>query len=949
MGQPWKWHLGGYLAAQLFVGMILPSGVCRAQSESDVDPWRRPSDPIVTTIEAEALAAVGTVEVIADDQASGGAAAVLEGVGSGLKLSWPRMRAGVYAVWVCGKVLDADAVDDSGQTRPLYLELEIDSAIGGKSRRHRLRVPFHRQGLYEYIARIYFHAPEERTYEAELSISERSAVTRLALDRIELRNPLGDLAFQPLKSARNLYDAERVRLLRVAAASAGTLPEAIRPQPLPPERRRVLDDLLWHESIVPLNATGATAASRIDAATEAFARIAERQSRLLDRPLGSWLMPPMAYDRPWVMRHEGLGLEYTLADYRAGRALPAPWPFPEDSGGYYFDKALWPTAASFTYGQVPRAIERREAAILAALGAAEEPEVAPAQCDLPQKYLLLGDLEAAADAAFLLAAYAYRYPGYDWHLHGIDNICDVSATFEPEPYGRTHGRGCAAAPLATRRVIALLHAYDKLFPYIQGNEALARRIGRFIPWVITPDDVVKLLDTFLVQRAARDARQEVLEAPVLLAAADVLGGDAGQRYRLLYRRLTGDHDSAAAPSPATQPPGLARVTQDQHGLVTLDLHGVRQVSRGRISATVGQSWFYWLIQAVDDETRTITLDAAPGDDRFAGRIFSLDSPAGDQWASEATQVRGRVLTMERSSQVGHATVDPVTGGGQFIRVSDLWPTPGGGADSFHDVVVRDEAQRVLGRGSIVADQWRLFTGWPEARRHLTKIGPADLTDADGDGRVTVTMIAARPVRKPTAAGAAPLVIDAGAKMLQLEVTGVREDGYGVFVATPADAFLNGQGQADPFEPYRGQIIRNEAGTRQWRIGLAGEALRLVMSQGEVAAADLPDADQDGRRRVSLHACAPGDVLQTPASIHLERLEQDSQSSARPLQFELLANTACTLTFPGAGAGAGSAAFISHDNGQTWRQLPAESIDGTLRIEIAEQHVGSGHALLKLQP
>ena len=343
------------------------------------------------------------------------------------------------------------------------------------------------------------------------------------------------------------------------------------------------------------------------------------------------------------------------------------------------------------------------------------------------------------------------------------------------------------------------------------------------------------------------------------------------------------------------------------------------------------------------------IDAAPGDDRFAGRIFSLDSPAGDQWASEATQVRGRVLTMERSSQVGHATVDPVTGGGQFIRVSDLWPTPGGGADSFHDVVVRDEAQRVLGRGSIVADQWRLFTGWPEARRHLTKIGPADLTDADGDGRVTVTMIAARPVRKPTAAGAAPLVIDAGAKMLQLEVTGVREDGYGVFVATPADAFLNGQGQADPFEPYRGQIIRNEAGTRQWRIGLAGEALRLVMSQGEVAAADLPDADQDGRRRVSLHACAPGDVLQTPASIHLERLEQDSQSSARPLQFELLANTACTLTFPGAGAGAGSAAFISHDNGQTWRQLPAESIDGTLRIEIAEQHVGSGHALLKLQP
>ena len=51
---------------------------------------------------------------------------------------------------------------------------------------------------------------------------------------------------------------------------------------------------------------------------------------------------------------------------------------------------------------------------------------------------------------------------------------------------------------------ALLEGYDQLFPVIDGNEELAQAVGRYIPWVKMPDDVIRLIDTYLVQDNAND-------------------------------------------------------------------------------------------------------------------------------------------------------------------------------------------------------------------------------------------------------------------------------------------------------------------------------------------------------------------------------------------------------------------------------------------------------------
>jgi len=45
--------------------------------------------------------------------------------------------------------------------------------------------------------------------------------------------------------------------------------------------------------------------------------------------------------------------------------------------------------------------------------------------------------------------------------------------------------------------------YDRLFDLIQADKGLAESVGRFVPWVKTPADIVKLIDTYLVQNMAK--------------------------------------------------------------------------------------------------------------------------------------------------------------------------------------------------------------------------------------------------------------------------------------------------------------------------------------------------------------------------------------------------------------------------------------------------------------
>jgi hypothetical protein len=104
------------------------------------------------------------------------------------------------------------------------------------------------------------------------------------------------------------------------------------------------------------------------------------------------------------------------------------------------------------------------------------------------RYHLGGDEQYARDMALLLCRLAYDMPIFSlYHTVGFAGSKDD-------------------VPWVARRYYqwnlmnnAFADSYDKLFPFVQDNQELASAVGRYVKWVKTPEDVVKLLDTSLVQ------------------------------------------------------------------------------------------------------------------------------------------------------------------------------------------------------------------------------------------------------------------------------------------------------------------------------------------------------------------------------------------------------------------------------------------------------------------
>ncbi len=1390
-------------------------------------------DPLVKSFEAENLPRLGAGKVIEDNAATGGQAVAL-GESDGFKLSLGTLPVGIHCLYVCAKVTEPNVVVDGPKTRevkPLYFHLKVNSAPGGGIEEHRLRVPIHEKGLYENLARIYFHTPEERTYQAEVFLGPRGMIQSAVVDRIELRNPLSGLTFQALKTRPMLYTPGEIEQLKATAAKEGKVHPPIRSGALSPEQRKTRDDIIWNSSLMPINANCANyyLLSLVSPkAGEHFAKVVAAREKASGKSLGRWENVhgnAHPYDEPWALTNKTLALGYTMADYNAGRPLPSPWPFPEDRGGFFYEKDKWGVEVSFNHAIIPQQIGNHQAAIMKALCPGEgDPSLG-----LPDRYLLGGDREAAADGAFLLAALAYRFPGYDYKLHAAEHIFYEGSAFKP---GSGYGRG-PAGQWSGAEYVRLCYAYDKLFSYIQGNADLAARLGRFVPWVKTPDDVVRLIDTFLIQRGAQDGVQHVFYAqtvmpisavvlgpnPVserildtylqkvylrntlcgfldsvvggysrdglnyigstyyvpfeskdeLFEVADLLsryvqsGGDqrfdvgdpnrfpqlTAQADSILRLHVAGGYTAGVGDVGGPQlPPKLsfakdwgssflrswrwtkdprlawvlvnvmgqgtcpnaewqeivnvARTQRDPirhatshvlegYGIAaleegsesgdlrhkntvmlrfgvasghahpdTLDLevyaHGLRMSSDlgGRIFGKYGRpscmSSFVHNVVEVDEKdfcggpqnsTATGWLDAfkpLPGAQFVMGSARAETHPHVSRYTRGALQVMcdagngkditpsgyvfdvfrvrgGKVHTWcfhgcvseefacnaglksaesevatrylrehlkgsakegaapdvleatwklrrkeetvdgiklnnaektmlgdlydpgapEKSTRVrlfGHAgdrvlvgnwyanqmesrlhnfpflyvrrdgkyaldsvyaaLIEPFAGkpfieaarqlnignadgavalevkttfgqtdflfssldgqrtypvagwgsasgtaalvsrdgqglrllaliGGTELSVGDVSvklkkaeyrseiksadyrqrrltlaePFPAklldgemvrignarhtttykatrmdgtlvqmdrgsavyrGGVerlepqdgyaeldlapylhsyhpDYYEGTTAANEEGTVLGKVSVKLGDRFFYTGWPAARRHLNTINPKDITDANGDGKVTVAMIATDKQRKFAADGTTIIETKPGEKMLDLEVTRVRDDGLMIFTRQHPRQYLDSAEVAHPGWPYDQQIIRNERGDKQWTVNMPGDTYQLHVEGRKLVPSDFPDADRDGRSTVVFHDYGPGDQVVVPGHCHLRRIG--------PGVLELRANVGCMLTLPA------RSVSISNDNGRNWGRVSAPVTDGRITFTLREADLGTGHVLLKL--
>ncbi len=432
-----------------------------------------------------------------------------------------------YVVYVLARVTTDDAWVE-GWLRPLNVRMELRGP-GDTRETWGVRAAFDKD--YNDVARFYFHVPARGHYTAEIAVAEGSQV-EILVDRIQLRDALGGFVFRPVKTKRLLRTEEEIATMREAAEREKKTPRPLRAQPLTPAERDARDDAIW-AGMMPLNAQPENDVhlSMPPLAAADAEKVAARARELAGgAEIGAWEATGLrGYDQTWKLVNKTLGLEYTAADYNANRPLPKPWPIPEDKGGFLFEKEAWGISKTGMHGMLPRMMNARFNAGRRALETGYDvPD------SLVGRYLLIGDTEAAADAAFLLAAFAYHYASYDYQAFTVSNVVRKSKRFD---CSNMLGRGTGYEGWSTRTVVRILQSYDALFPFIQGNAELARRVGRFIPWVRTPEDVATLLDTYFAQRAGEDGITHVLYSTVTPWAGVVLGPNpVGQKYLETYFR-----------------------------------------------------------------------------------------------------------------------------------------------------------------------------------------------------------------------------------------------------------------------------------------------------------------------------------------------------------------------------------------------------------------------------
>lgn len=380
-----------------------------------------------------------------------------------ISLDLGRLPEGLYALRVIGAV-ETEALER--HRKPLYLRAWINDGPGGEESAYRLRLGYVDE--FYSVAEVYFHALAPRPYRARLLVDRESQVS-LLVHNVDLHDVLAGYARRAVKARATLPEARSV---------AG-------PPPAGGESRRTRDEILWN-SFPPINAQpGTIFGMGGDDAKSNWPRFgaAGKSPAEIEQEWGAWKDPHPDGLGTVLLENAKLGLKYTLDDLRARRPLPDPYPFKDDGAGLYF-AADAPGAAAQNWQPVAEAVRDRIRAYLRTLDA--RLSVWRAQ----------GDLQAGRDAAVMLCRVAWQFPAMDF-----GNALS-SVIVQPGAYGRD--LRCRRREMRLDWIdVDYAAKYDQVFDLIRADADLAASLGRFVPWLRSPQDVVQLLDVYLVQTLAR--------------------------------------------------------------------------------------------------------------------------------------------------------------------------------------------------------------------------------------------------------------------------------------------------------------------------------------------------------------------------------------------------------------------------------------------------------------
>jgi len=388
------------------------------------------------------------------------------------RLDLGELDVGLYAL----RVIAAVPTEQLRSFRqPLYLNARINDGLQGEVSNHRIRLGYVDE--FYSIAEVYFHATSRRNYQAELWVGEGSKVDML-VHNISLDDVLAGHTRGMVKTQRTL----------------AAPPPAITGTPLPREQRLERDATIW-ENFPPPNAQGANLGTGGDEHVfrpNVQEGVADKTNTEIAAEFGAWVRPGPLTDpktRGIFLVNQKLNLRYTMADLAAHQPLPDPYPYKDDGAGLYFPDPQDPGKGR-VFAPIANEVSGR---------IREYYNLVTSNTD---RYLKTGDANAARDAAVALARYAYAFPTIDTANF---LLCVVR---DPGPYGREYRcrrRETTAfyLPHYPMYVDPIMYKYDALYDYIKSDKDLAASIGRYVPWVKTPEDVIALIDTYFVQTVAK--------------------------------------------------------------------------------------------------------------------------------------------------------------------------------------------------------------------------------------------------------------------------------------------------------------------------------------------------------------------------------------------------------------------------------------------------------------
>ena len=408
-----------------------------------------------------------------------------------LRLDLGELEQGLYVVRVIGAV-ETSALRPFRE--PLLMRMTVNDGPGGQPSQYRLRAGYCDE--FYSVAEFYFHAPAKRHYHAELSVDSGSTVD-LLVRNVSLDDALAGAVRKPLKTRTTIAGATPAAAAALVGRKQQGLPVA---EPLARQQRLARDAAIW-SAFPPVNAQGST----IGAGHGGYGSIEgvragsdQLDGEAIQQRFGQWVAPGRAGQKKLpegrtageaFLVNEKLGLIYTLDDLRHGRPLPDPYPLKDAGAGLYFPDAGDPESGA-AWTPIGMRVHQLHREYYQAVGKALD------------QYKRQGDSDHAHDAAITLARWAFAFPTLDPAEYLSNTVHDPGA-FGRDLSCRRRQTMAAFLPHYPLYVKPIMFWYDELFDSIRGNRLLAESIGRFVPWVKTPEDVIRLIDVYLVQTTAK--------------------------------------------------------------------------------------------------------------------------------------------------------------------------------------------------------------------------------------------------------------------------------------------------------------------------------------------------------------------------------------------------------------------------------------------------------------